>query len=346
MKRYNLIVVFLCLSFISFGQCIKGDCDNGKGIYKYESGAKYNGEWLNSKKNGKGILTTKDYKYEGEYFNDLFQGKGILTTKDYKYDGEWLNGKKSGKGILTTKDYKYDGEWLNDEKSGQGIETTKDYKYDGEWADGRKEGYAEVVYNKPKKTEPNTKYIHMYEGYFNDNRFHGDGSLTFYNNEIWTGIFNEGERTSEGHYNNENYYNPNDIIGEVDNCKIQLEPQTNGINFNIQVSFGEIKQTYLYDTGCSYALTIPKSFLKKLEKSGIKIELLNITSKAKIADKSTVEINAAKISGVKIGDYTINNLVVGICNDKCSFLLGPNSFWAKFYDFSLSGKKGILTLYK
>ena len=71
---------------------------------------------------------------------------------------------------------------------------------------------------------------------------------------------------------------------------------------------------------------------------------MNITSKAKIADKSTVEINAAKISGVRIGDYTINNLVVGErCTDECSFLLGPNSFWAKFYDFSLSGKKGNLT---
>tara|TARA_B100001059_G_scaffold216686_1_gene235301 strand:- start:611 stop:1579 length:969 start_codon:yes stop_codon:yes gene_type:complete len=322
MKRYNLIVVFLCLSFISFGQCI-GDCENGNGTYKYKSGEKYKGEWLNGRQNGQGILTAKDYKYDGEWLNGKKNGYGVYEDESIKYKGEWLDGKRNGQGILTHKDYKYDGEWLNDKKNGYGV----------------------LKQNKPKKFESNKKYANLYEGYFKNDKFHGDGSLTFYNNEIWTGIFKEGKRF-EGHYNTENYYNPNDIIGAKDNCKIQLEPLSNGINFNIQVSFGEIKQTYLYDTGCSYALTIPKSFLKKLEKSGIKIERLNVTSKAKIADKSTIKINEAKISGVKIGDFTINNLIVGICDSECSFLLGPNSAWAKFDDYSLSGKKGVLTLYK
>ena len=318
MKRYNLIVVFLCLSFISFGQC-KGDCENGKGIYKYESGAKYNGEWLNDKHNG----------------------KGILTTKDYKYDGEWLDGRRNGYGVYEDESIKYDGEWLDGRRNGQGILTHKDYKYDGEWLDGKRNGYGVLEKNKPKKIKSNTNYIHLYEGYFKDDKFHGDGSLTYYNNIIWTGIFKDGKQF-EGHYNHENYYNSNDILGFKESCRIELDVADNK-SYNIIVSFGEINQEFIFDTGATSGFSCPTSFIKKLKKAGVKIEFLKFESQAELADNSKIDIKYAIVDGVKIGDYTLNNFVVQYA-DNASFLLGTGAL-AKFSDW-VCNKKGILTLYK
>ena len=54
----------------------------------YGNGDVYNGEWKNSKKNGKGIIVYKSGN---------------------KYDGYWEEGKKSGKGIY----YFKNGDFLN-----------------------------------------------------------------------------------------------------------------------------------------------------------------------------------------------------------------------------------------
>lgn len=44
---------------------------------------------------GKGIFTWRDgRKYEGEYVDDKKEGKGVFTWNDNrKYDGYWVNGK-------------------------------------------------------------------------------------------------------------------------------------------------------------------------------------------------------------------------------------------------------------
>ena len=63
----------------------------------------YEGEYLNWKKQGKGI--EYDYYenkiYEGEYLNGIRHGKGKEYDKDENkiYEGEYLEGKRHGKGI-------------------------------------------------------------------------------------------------------------------------------------------------------------------------------------------------------------------------------------------------------
>jgi hypothetical protein len=143
----------------------------GKGKMKYfgTGGKEYDGNWLNGKWQGKGVLTFWDgERYDGEWQNGLKQGKGLLILADgHKYDGQWRNDKKDGRGIYTSSDggHKYDGEWKNDQKNGKGIfhypggetytgEWKDDHyngrgmytssdgsnKYDGEWKDGKKDG--------------------------------------------------------------------------------------------------------------------------------------------------------------------------------------------------------------
>jgi len=48
----------------------------GRGVYLYVNGNKYEGEWANDKKNGRGCYT---YFASGE-----------------KYDGQWTDGEKHG----------------------------------------------------------------------------------------------------------------------------------------------------------------------------------------------------------------------------------------------------------
>ncbi len=52
-----LVVLFLSICFINKntygkGECISGDCKNGRGVASFSNGDKYRGEWNDGKMNG------------------------------------------------------------------------------------------------------------------------------------------------------------------------------------------------------------------------------------------------------------------------------------------------------
>jgi len=50
-------------------------------------------------------------KYEGEYKNDIKDGKGVYISEGYIYEGEFKVGLREGNGIIKyKKGDKYDGE--------------------------------------------------------------------------------------------------------------------------------------------------------------------------------------------------------------------------------------------
>ena len=64
----------------------KDDKMNGRGLYTWASGDRYEGQWKDDKRNGQGIFTWTDGKrYEGEYKDDKRNGQGIYT---------WANGNR------------------------------------------------------------------------------------------------------------------------------------------------------------------------------------------------------------------------------------------------------------
>ena len=70
--------------------------NNDKIIYHeeiYENGDKYEGDWKNGLKEGKGVYYYKNgNRYEGDYQNDKREGKGIKYYKNGdKYEGDWKN---------------------------------------------------------------------------------------------------------------------------------------------------------------------------------------------------------------------------------------------------------------
>ncbi len=55
---------------IGFGQCIKGDCENGEGTYIYADGNKYVGEFKDGKLNGQGTYTFADGSVQKGMWNN------------------------------------------------------------------------------------------------------------------------------------------------------------------------------------------------------------------------------------------------------------------------------------
>ena len=103
------------------------------------------GNVIKNKKEGKGIFYYNNgAKYEGEYKNDLRNGKGIFYYKEgHIYDGEWENDKKHGRGILYINSGEiYEGEFKEGLFDGFGIfNYSGGEKYIGEFKDNKRNGY-------------------------------------------------------------------------------------------------------------------------------------------------------------------------------------------------------------
>ena len=101
-----------------------GGIREGYGIYYYKNGNKYDGNWKDNKKEGKGsfFYSDKGEVYKGDFVNDLPNGKGIYYFKNGdRYEGMFKDGKKHGEGIIFYRNGdKYKGEFKNDLKHGKG----------------------------------------------------------------------------------------------------------------------------------------------------------------------------------------------------------------------------------
>ena len=86
------------------GQVVNGKME-GKGIFYFNDGNRYEGDWKNDKKEGKGIYYyNSGNRYEGDYKNDKKEGKGIAYYNDGDREmGDWKNGKKIGKHLILSK---------------------------------------------------------------------------------------------------------------------------------------------------------------------------------------------------------------------------------------------------
>ncbi len=68
---------------------------NGKGIFTYPDGAKYEGEFVNNEKKGLGMFTWPNgAKYEGEFDEGTANGRGTEYGPDGSKvrSGVWANG--------------------------------------------------------------------------------------------------------------------------------------------------------------------------------------------------------------------------------------------------------------
>ena len=145
-----------------------------------------------------------------------------------------------------------------------------------------------------------------------------------------------------------NQYSRDDIIGDSEFSKIQLKTREGGLNQIITLEINGNSYDYIYDTGAE-TLDINPS----IEKMLIENDLIN--QKDYYPPKKFEDSNGdltlhrrVKISGIKIGDYILNNIVVSINNDNNAPLLFGRSVLDKKFNknYSRDPQLGILTIYK
>ena len=103
---------------------IKNEFKNGKGFIKeFDRGIlRFEGEYLNGEKNGKGkeYFLNRKLKFEGEYLNGKRNGNGKLYHKNkiLKFEDEFLNGERNGKGkeYYKSGELKFEGDYLYNNK--------------------------------------------------------------------------------------------------------------------------------------------------------------------------------------------------------------------------------------
>ena len=168
------------------GNLINGEA-NGEGEMLINSKIKFIGNFNDNLPNKKGKLINflDNSIYEGDLVNGKKEGKGILKFKDGTiYEGNFINDKYEGFGKLTFKNgCIYEGNFNNNIINGKGKYIYTDGKeYNGDFQKGLKHGFGRLSWN-------NDKY---FEGFWINNRQHGEGKF-YLNGKILKGIFRYGK---------------------------------------------------------------------------------------------------------------------------------------------------------
>ncbi len=214
-KNTFYIILFLVFNF-SFSQCKSGDCKNGFGKFDYGY-AIYSGNFLNSKPSGQG---TMDYgggdKFEGNFVDGKEDGKGILYKKNIPKNVNYVNGKiKIYQEIVSVGGNapKIDGCIQGDCYNGFGIITfSSGNRYEGNFNNGSKQGLGKFIFVSGNE----------YNGSFVDNLY-STGTFKFkLDGIIFTGTFFDNGSPKTGKYDYQNNQSSvevqNGVITKVDNA--------------------------------------------------------------------------------------------------------------------------------
>ncbi|GGC62637.1 energy transducer TonB [Undibacterium terreum] len=173
------------------GTLVRGLSD-GTGIYVFNDGSGYAGEFKDGVYHGKGTLTRTD-------------GSKLIATFDHGepvgevestgangagYRGGWKNNLPEGKGIIRyTNGMLYEGEFSGGERSGSGKAIFPNgNRYEGGWKQGQPDGTGTMVYTNGT----------IYEGSFKLGKFEGQGHLQYADGTLYEGDFKNGARDGEG----------------------------------------------------------------------------------------------------------------------------------------------------
>ena len=114
---------------------------HGKGIYRWNDGSVYEGDYRNDQRHGMGrFMWANGESYTGEYRHDERTGKGLYLWPDgSRYEGDFLAGLRHGRGIFTSANgIIYEGEWFDDSQHGVGTLTYPDGRVvKGIWRNGK-----------------------------------------------------------------------------------------------------------------------------------------------------------------------------------------------------------------
>jgi len=146
--------------------------------------------------------------------------------------------------------------------------------------------------------------------------------------------------------NDKNYYNINDIQGDLEYSEIKLKKEGNlneGISYIIELEIDGVSGDWIFDTG-AVNFSIGMRMFERLKNSGVKYRDLNQTIKTfGVGGESQGKL--VLIDKIKIGDYYLNNVITEVSLDNNYSLLGVE-FLSKFSNVQWDMSLGSLVLYK
>lgn len=300
---------------------VKVNLTSGQEIWKFCGELDDNGD-----PSGSGVLYADKYKEEGTFKRGELDGIGkrVWNNNEQYDEGTFFNGSfVSGKRIL-----KYDDSKIT---------------FKGDFKENKlhdKNGFYELIEFDGSKIIKTGKFIKGVHITGEESRSYSSGLEIISNYE-------DGELIGLPLRNDTNYYNPDDIIGEKDFIEIKLDKQGNintGISYNIKLTIDGVQGEWLFDTG-AMGFSIGKRMFERLKSEGINYRDLN----QKVSSYGIMEIeslsNLVIINELKIGEYTIKNVIAKVSLDNDSSLLGIE-FLNKFSDAQWNMKQATLKLFK
>jgi len=202
----------------------------------YRDGNKYDGDFVEDKRQGKGtyIRVTDKATYTGEWYNNVRHGYGVeeIPSKDgtQRYEGEWKEDKRCGFGkILYANGDRYEGEWLDNLKHGQGkFYYTNGNFYEGGWLSNKKEGVGTYIFANGTR----------YDGELKNDKINGRGICHYADGEVYEGEYREGKRhgrgrcvlpdgtVQDGYFENGKFVGTNAPVDRADDGEMDISPET------------------------------------------------------------------------------------------------------------------------
>jgi hypothetical protein len=195
--RYNKGVVISEQQRPNKTGCIEGNCENGKGDYKWSNGDVYKGQWKDGKLTGQGIYKWKD---------------GTV------YEGGWKDGKQNGQGTNKWPDGAvYVGQFKDDFLHGQGTYTNPNgEKFSGTWVDGKLDG--KTPEDLDKITQSNTECAQPTEP---THRYKDDKNYRY---------AKSGDCWWAKNINNNKWFNLTELVKTKPNIQISIDRLNDGTN--------------------------------------------------------------------------------------------------------------------
>ncbi len=223
-----------------------------------------------------------------------------------------------------------------EQRSGYGTLTHEKFQYVGCFKEGQYDGQGKLVlYNS------NGTHKQVYDGQFKEGQYDGYGKIQFVeSNTIWEGEFKNDIMTENGHWNYENYYEPNDISFPKNSnyASLKLDKHPNKLTNHIDVKFNDITELFMFDTGADY-LTISEKLFHKLKNQNIKFIDMEVEIEMRDAENEIINSKVYSVD-ITVGEVNIKNLKIHV-GKNLSNLFGLD-FFKKFSDYQICiyGKKG------
>lgn len=117
-----------------------------------------------------------------------------------------------------------------------------------------------------------------------------------------------------------------------------------GKGYKVKITIEDISKYYVFDTGAS-DIIIDRDTERELLLNGV-LKRENYLGKTEytLANNQTVQAQKVRVNNISIGEYTLNNVEIGIIND--GVLLCGKSFLDKFSKWEIDNQNKYLILYK